>query len=174
MRLLLPERRRRIDLQGAQFVVDDAAFAQRFVRRLRILAASETVDIITPPELGSIAPRAAWLPLVSESAWIVDVPAWETAVKWVKEEGRLGAYTIGDLAQLACWATSAFAYSIGEKAGQLADEMTWNGRGPMRVRSLPGDDIQSFLRPLEHAAQHSERAREAFVAALSCCYVAAQ
>lgn len=159
-------RARRFGLRHAEIRVDDAACARRFVRRLSITSGrAGTVEIITPPEEGMIAPRAARLPVVGDDAAIVDARTWETLAEWVQGEGRLGGRTVAELARLACVATSVFAVAIGEKAAQLAAELTWERRGPMR--SAFTVDLRRLLRPLEEEARASERASEAFIAALS-------
>jgi len=74
--LLLTEpdgRWRRVALNGARFVVRDAARSQRFVRHLGIYTRNERADLITPPEHGAIAPRAARLPGVPDGAAVVDI-----------------------------------------------------------------------------------------------------
>jgi hypothetical protein len=159
------QRWRRIDLRGASGRVDDAACGRRFVRRLSLVVRGGLVEIVTPPEEGSIAPRAARLPIVSEDALIVDARTWKTLADWVEAEGRLNALTLADLARLACLATPMFAVAIGEKVAQRAVELTWERLGPMR--SAFGGDHRRLLRPLEEAARDSDRASEAFIAALS-------
>jgi hypothetical protein len=158
-------RARRYELRHAEVRVDDAACARRFVRRLSVFNRSSSVEIVTPPEEGMIAPRAARLPVVKDDAAIVDARSWETLAEWLQGEGRLGGRTVAELARLACVATSVFAVAIGEKAAQLAAELTWERRGPMR--SAFTVDFRRLLWPLEEEARASERASEAFIAALS-------
>lgn len=163
-------RTRRAPLAGARSRVRDAALAQRFVRHLRIElvaadAGASSIDVITPPDQGAIAPRAARLPPAPQTAIVVDIRAWEAATAWITSGGRLCGLSIPDLARLSRVATSAFAITIGEHAARLADEITADDLGPMRC----GVDLRWILRPFENAARESPRAAEALVAALAQC-----
>jgi hypothetical protein len=153
-------------LAGADLAVADATSARRFVRHMRLWSAAEVMHLITPPEEGAIAPRAAQLPRAPEDAGIIDRHAFETVHEWVVSGGRLGGRTIEELARLARLATSAFAAVIGERAAQIAVETIWPFGGPMRG-GVTGDDVRHRLRPLEVAARDSDRAAEALVAALA-------
>ena len=157
---------RELALSGAELRVGDATFAQRFVRHLHLRADAGATDLITPPEDGAIAPRAAQLPRAPDDAGIVERPLFDTLVQWLGAGGRLGACTIAELAALARVATAAFAVVVGERAGQLAVETVWPHGGPMRGGDS-GDDVRRRLHPLEEAARTSERAAEALIAALS-------
>lgn len=156
-------RSRTLFLNGSRFAVRDAACSQRFVRHLKLYLRGERADLITPPDEGSIAPRAAQLPGVPDDSLIVDRAAWEAVADWMAGGGRLGGRSIAELARLACVATAQFALVLGEWAAQVAIEMSWERRGPMRVAG----DVRHSLRPLELAAGHNPRAAEALVAALS-------
>lgn len=163
----LPDgRARELPLSGAELTVGDATFAQRFVRHLHLEAHAGATDLITPPEDGAIAPRAAQLPRAPDDAAIVERSAFDTLVIWLGAGGRLGGCTIAELAGLARVATAAFAVVVGERAGQLALEAVWSHGGPMRGGAT-GDDVRRRLRPFEEAARDSERAAEALVAALA-------
>lgn len=167
LHLVLPDgRARELPLSGAELSVGDATFAQRFVRHLHVEAAAGATDLITPPEEGAIAPRAAQLPRAPDDAGIVERGAFDTLVQWLAGGGRLNGCTIVELAALARVATPSFAVVVGERAGQLAVETVWLHGGPMRGGDT-GDDVRRRLRPLEEAARTSERAAEALVAALS-------
>ncbi len=167
--LTLPDgRARAFALEGADLAVGDATFTQRFVRHLHLETGYGELDLITPPEQGAIAPRAAQLPSAPDDAGVVDRAAFDTLVEWLLGGGRLGGRTIEDLARLSRLASPAFAVVIGERAGQLAIEGTWPYGGPMRGGAL-GGDLRRRLQPLEAAARDSERAGEALVAALSAC-----
>ncbi|HEY8142500.1 MAG TPA: hypothetical protein VIG06_07515 [Kofleriaceae bacterium] len=167
--LTLPDgRERAFALEGADLAVGDATFTQRFVRHIHLETGYGELDLITPPEQGAIAPRAAQLPRAPDDAGVVDRAAFDTLVEWLVGGGRLGGRTIEDLARLSRLASPAFAVVIGERAGQLAIEGTWPYGGPMRGGGL-GDDLRRRLQPLEAAARDSERAGEALVAALSAC-----
>jgi len=107
-------------LEGADLAVGDATFTQRFVRHLHLATGAAELDLITPPEQGAIAPRAAQLPRAPDEAGIVDRPVFDILVEWLLGGGRLGGRTIEDLARLARLASPAFAVVIGERAGQLA------------------------------------------------------
>ncbi|HTE55452.1 MAG TPA: hypothetical protein VK698_31575 [Kofleriaceae bacterium] len=153
-------------LAGADLAVADATFARRFVRHLRVWTSAGDIHLITPPEEGSIAPRAAQLPRAPEDAGIIDRHAFDTVSEWLAGGARLGGRTIEELARLARLATSAFAAVIGERAAQIAIETIWPFGGPMRGGAT-GDDVRHRLRPLELAARDSDRAAEALVAALA-------
>jgi hypothetical protein len=168
--LTMPDGRwRGVSLNGARFAVTDAACAQRFVRHLSIAVTDDRgdddrVDLITPPDEGAIAPRAARLPGVPDEAAVVDVDVWEAAVDWLRGGGRLGGRSVAELARLACIATPQFALAIGEWAAQVAVEMIWERSGPMRG----GADLRHALHALQVAARTSPRAADALVAALAC------
>lgn len=153
----------RIPLHGSRFHVGDAACNQRFVRHLTIETPRQRANLITPPDEGAIAPRAAGLPGVPADVAVVEAPAWEVLVDWLRGGGRLGRLTMAELARLCCVATPQFAIDIGERAAQVAVEMIWERCGPMRDS---GGMINS-LRPLEEAARRSPRATDALVAALA-------
>jgi len=165
--LSLPDgREREFSLEGADLAVGDATFTQRFVRHLHLETGFSELDLITPPEEGSIAPRAAQLPRAPDEAGVVDRSVFDILVEWLIGGGRLGGRTIEDLARLSRLASPAFAVVIGERAGQLALEGTWPFGGPMRGGAI-GDDLRRRLQPLEAAARDSERAGYALVAALA-------
>jgi hypothetical protein len=167
--LTMPDgRAREFPLEGADLAVGDATFTQRFVRHLHLDTGYAELDLITPPEQGAIAPRAAQLPRAPDEAGIVERTVFDTLVEWLIGGGRLGGRTIEDLARLARLASPGFAVVIGERAGQLAVEGTWTFGGPMRGGAL-GDDPRRRLHPFEVAARDSERAGEALVAALAAC-----
>ena len=151
-------------LNGAAFHVRDAACAQRFVRHLSLHHQQGRAHLVTPPDEGAIAPRAARLPVVPDEYLVVDASAWDAVVDWLRGGGRLGGRTVRQLAALARIASPGFAIAIGEWAAQVAAEMIWDRRGPMRG----GGDLRQTLRPLEEAAAESPSAAEAWVAALSC------
>lgn len=159
-------RAREFALAGADLAVADATFARRFVRHLLLSTAAGDVHLITPPEEGAIAPRAAELPRAPDDAGILDRHAFDTLADWLASGARLGGRTIEELARLARLATSAFAAVIGERAAQMARETIWAFGGPMRGGAT-GDDVRHRLRPLELAARDSDRAAEALVAALA-------
>jgi hypothetical protein len=155
---------RSIELAGARVEVRDGACRHRFVRHAVVRAPSGRLDLITPPEDGAIAPRAARVPGVPRAALIVASPVWDTASSWIGSGGGLRGRTIGELARLACVATSQFAIALGERIAQAAAELTWEGLGPMRG---VGGELAGVLRPLEEAAAISPRAHEALLAALA-------
>lgn len=154
---------RGLQLHGARFFVRDAAYVQRFVRHLSLWLSEGRADLITPPDEGAIAPRAAGLPVVPDHAIVLDAPVWEAAVEWVRGGGRLGGRTVAELARIACIATPQFAIIIGEWAAEVAAEMSWERVGPMRG----GGDLRHSLRPLHEAARRSPRAAEALTAAMA-------
>jgi hypothetical protein len=152
----------RVALHGCRFRVGDAACQQRFVRRIALESERERADLITPPELGAIAPRAAGVPGVAQDAAVVETSCWETLADWLLSGGRLAGRTVAELARLACVATPQFAVIIGGLAARVACEMSWERCGPMRGSGgKPGD----ALRPLAEAARTSPRAADALMAA---------
>lgn len=153
----------RVALHGSSFQVEDAAYNLRFVRHLVVDAPRLRVDLITPPDEGAIAPRAAGLPGVPAGAAVVETPVWEILVDWLRVGGRLGRLTMVELARLCRVASPQFAVGIGERAAQAALELIWERCGPMRDS---GGMICS-LRPLEEAARTSPRAADALMAALA-------
>jgi len=167
LHLTPPDGRGRVfALASFELSIADATFARRFVRHMRLWSPADVVHLITPPEEGAIAPRAAGLPRVPDDAGIVDQSAFETVYEWLVSGRRLGGRTIEELARLAPLATSGFAAVIGERAAQIAVETIWQFGGPMRGGAT-GDDVRRRLRPLELAARDSDRAAEALVAALA-------
>jgi hypothetical protein len=154
---------RNLTLDGARFAARDAACAQRFVRHLKLYLVDGRADLITPPDEGAIAPRAAQLPGVPEDAFVVETSTWESVVDWMRSGGRLGGWTIAELARLCCIASAQFAITVGEWAARVALDAAWEQGGPMRS----GCDPRWSLRPLEEAAAHSPRAADALVAALA-------
>jgi hypothetical protein len=153
----------RVSLEGAVATACDAACASRFVRHVSIRTQNRCLDLITAPEQGAIAPRAARLPGVPGAALIIDGGVLDTATQWIRSGGGLGGRTISELARLACIATSQFAIVLGECIAHAAAEITWERVGPMRG----GGVFVHMLRPLEEAARDSQRAGEALVAALA-------
>lgn len=156
-------RSRWLDLDGCATDVTDAAFRRRFVRMLTLERAGERLALITPPDQGAIAPRAAHLPTAPEDAAVVADEPWQVVVDWVRGGGRLSRLSVGELARLATIATPQFALIVGEVAAQVAFEMVWEHAGPLRG----GAAISDALAPLQRAARGSQRAAEALVAALA-------
>ncbi len=136
---------------------------RRFVRMLVLERDGERIVVITPPEHGAVAPNVVLVPEAPSDAAIIDEYAWEALADWLLGGGRLAAFSIIDLARLACIATSQFAGLIGEVAAQRALEHVWSATGPLRGWT----DLDSVLQPLVDAAKHSTRASEALVSALS-------
>lgn len=168
--LYLPDGRwRQIDLDGTSNVIVDATSRRRFVRMVTIERvgerSGERTSIITPPDLGSIAPRAAHLPTAPDDAAVVETTAFETIADWISSSGRLAGRTIDELARLATISTAPFAVAIGEVAAQIARDLARLARGPLRGVH----DALEWLRPLQLAARHSPRAEDALVAALAAC-----
>ncbi|MCA9675675.1 MAG: hypothetical protein KC464_11610, partial [Myxococcales bacterium] len=111
-----------LDLDGCATDVSDAAFRSRFVRMLVLERRGERLALITPPDRGAIAPRAAHLPAAPEEAVVIDEPSWQIVVDWIARGGRLAGWTVAELARLATIATPTFALVIGEVAAQVAFE----------------------------------------------------
>lgn len=140
-------------------VLDAGRAQRRFVRMLAI----GRLTVITPPEQGAVAPNVVRVPEAPADAAIVDRATWDALAEWLLGGGRLAAYTIAELARLACIASAHFAVLIGEVAAQRALEHAWPVGGPLRG----GGDVDAALQPLVHAARSSPRASEALIAALS-------
>ena len=157
----------RLALDGCQVGVADATFRSRFVRHLSIAAPDDSVDLITPPDEGAIAPRAARLPVAPAGSAVISAATWEIVVDWVQSSGRIAGRTVTEITRLTCLASPQFAVVLGELAARAAMEMVWEHAGPMRG----GNDILDSLRPLEDAARTSARASEALVAALAAAAV---
>lgn len=168
--LRMPDGRvRAYALHGCESYVLDACYVatdareRRFVRMLELERDRDRAVIITPPELGAVAPHVVSIPEAPADATIVDGSAWDVLADWVTSGGRLAACTIADLARLVTIASPHFAMLIGEVAAQRAIELAWAARGPLRG----GFDLDSALQPLTDAARHSARAAEALVSALA-------
>ena len=146
--------------------------ARRFVRMLVLEGArGERAVLITPPDQGAVAPNVVRVPEAPSNAAILDGVAWSSVAEWVLGGGRLSAFPIADLAQLAQIASSQFAIMIGEVAAQRACELAWAGGGPLRGSAAHGElGVAASLAPLVEAAKSSPRAAEALVSALA--YVA--
>jgi hypothetical protein len=158
---------RRVTLDGCHAQIADAEHRRRFVRMLTIERGSERTALITPPERGTIAPRAVPVPRAPDDAAILDEKPWEVIAEWVMRGGRLAGLTVAELAALAAIATPGFAIVLGEIAAAAALELVWEEAGPLRG----GVDVDAGLQPLYVAARGSARAAEALVAALAVCAV---
>ncbi|MBT8494809.1 MAG: hypothetical protein KJO07_17260 [Deltaproteobacteria bacterium] len=153
----------RVDLARCAFTARDAELFKRFVRHLRISRDAEHIDLVTPPEEGSIAPRVARLPAAPSLSFVIDRPDFDVIACWLARGGSLRGQTVAELARLAMVATSSYAVHIGEWAAQVAVDMTSDVCGPLRGCASP----RQVLAPLMQAARTSERASEALVAALA-------
>ena len=165
---------RRIELAKATFHIEDARLFGRFVRHLQINTVDQELHFVTPPFRGSIAPRAARLPNVLDSAWVIGTVEMGILHHWFSGRRKLSGHTIEELANIATLASSRYAVEIGEKIAQLATDMmslTKSSLGPMRGTGKL--ELQRLLKPLEEIASTSTRASEALIAALSRAAVAA-
>lgn len=136
---------------------------RRFVRMLILEREGTRTFVITPPDQGAVAPNVVRVPEAPAEAAVIDMRAWESLAEWLLGGGRLAAWSIGDLARLACIAAPHFAVLIGEIAAQRALELAWAAGGPLRG----GSDVDYSLQPLVDAAKSSPRAAEALISALS-------
>ena len=159
--------RRRLNLDGASHRLIDATDKGRFTRHLRIELAVGPVDLITPPEEGAIAPRVLRLPPAPDGAYVVERSSLKIVASWLAGGGRMRGWTVDELSHFARLASSNFAVALGDVAGQVAVEMSWDRQGPLRGAN--GVEPRLVLWSLERAARDSERAHEAFVAALARC-----
>jgi hypothetical protein len=137
--------------------------AGRMQRRFVRMLALDRVTVITPPEQGAVAPNVVRVPEAPSDAAIVEVPTWDALAEWLLGGGRLAAFSIAELARLACIATPQFAVIIGEVAAQRALELVWVAAGPLRGAV----ELDAVLQPLVDAARTSQRAGEALVSALA-------
>jgi hypothetical protein len=137
--------------------------AGRMQRRFVRMLALDRVTVITPPEQGAVAPNVVRVPEAPSDAAIVEVPTWDALAEWLLGGGRLAAFSIAELARLACIATPQFAVIIGEVAAQRALELVWVAAGPLRGAV----ELDAVLQPLVDAARSSQRAAEALVSALA-------
>ncbi len=156
-------RRSRFVLDATDFSFADATVNRRFVSQMTLRRGEQALEIITPPEKGSIAPRAAALPVVAESAAVVSCEVWATVRDWLECSGRLCGRTVAEIARFARIASPVFAIALGEAAARRACEMVWEQGGPMRHTS----HLRYPLMPLEDAAARSSQAADAFIAALA-------
>jgi hypothetical protein len=154
---------RSLELDGSATITADAASHRRFVRMLIVESRGARLVAITPPDRGTIAPRAIRLPEAPADAAVIENPAYDTLADWLLGGGRLAGCTVGELARLAQIASASFAALIGEVAAQVAVDMVWESSGPWRGCV----DLEHALRPLHDASRTSVRAAEALVAALS-------
>ncbi len=137
---------------------------RRFVRMLVLdNAHGVPLVVVTPPDLGAVAPNVVSVPEAPSDAAVLETSAWEALSDWLLCGGRLSACSISDLARIACIATPQFAVLIGEVAAQRALEHAWAASGPLRG----GLDLDAGLQPLVDAARYSQRAGEALISALS-------
>jgi hypothetical protein len=84
---------------------------------------------------------------------------------WLISGRRLVGHTLRELALLSRLASTSFAIAIGERAADLATQMTWERGSPQRSSALT--DIRDLLVPFEEQAAVSERANLALMAALA-------
>lgn len=141
----------------------DARWQRRFVRMLMLDRDGDRDAVITPPDVGAVAPNVVRVPEAPSDAAIVDARAWEALADWLVVGGRLAACSIADLARLATIATPAFAALIGEVAAERALELAALAGGPLRG----GAEVDSGLQPLVEAARTSTTAGEALTSALA-------
>ncbi len=159
----------RFELNGCDFGLSDARYHHRFVRHLQISRrfglGIARLDLITDPRLGMIAPRAARLPDLAEATAMISEAQLATVTRWLDGGRRLLGLSIIDLAKLSSVASVVFAVVIGERAADLATQMSWE-RG-LPLRSSPVSNSRALLSPFEQQAAHSERAHLALMAALA-------
>jgi len=162
---------RRHSLDGVATTTSDGVVAargegrvqRRFVRMLILERDHTRIFVITPPNEGAVAPNVVRVPEAPAEAAVVDMRAWEALAEWLLVGGRLAAFSVADLARIACIAAPHFAQLIGEIAAQRALELAWAANGPLRG----GSDVELALQPLVDAAKSSPRAAEALISALA-------
>lgn len=144
----------------------DARCVNRFVRHLAIRCADgEVVNLITPPEIGAIAPRAARLPEMGDPTAVIDPELMNPLDIWLRNGRRMVGHTIDELALLSRLASAGFAIAIGERAADLATRMTWERSSPLRSSAV--NVARDLLSPFDLQAQVSDRANLALMAALA-------
>ncbi|TMQ18361.1 MAG: hypothetical protein E6J91_08135 [Deltaproteobacteria bacterium] len=176
VQLAMPDgKQRRLPLDGCAATLADGCFAargaprsvarpeRRFVRMLILERGDERHVIITPPELGAVAPNVVRLPEAPDDAAIIDGATWDALTDWVMGGGRLTGYSIADLARIAAIASWQFAATLGEVAAERALELVEAARGPLRGVG----DLDAVLHPLAAAARQSPRVAHALLAALA-------
>jgi hypothetical protein len=133
---------------------------------------SPNATLIGGPLVGEIdpSPNAILIggPLVGEieSATAVIEPVLLPVLDgWLISGRRLVGHTLRELALLSRLASTSFAIAIGERAADLATQMTWERGSPQRSSALT--DIRDLLVPFEEQAAVSERANLALMAALA-------
>lgn len=159
---------RRYSFSGCAYELRDARCSNRFVRHLAIVedgGEGETAHLITPPELGAIAPRAARLPEMHEPTAVIEPELMVALVDWLANGRRLVGHTVSELALLSRLASAGFAIAIGERAADLAAQMTWERSSPLRSSAVNG--ARDLLSPFDEQAQVSDRANLALMAALA-------
>ena len=158
---------RRFSLTDCTHELRDARSCNRFVRHLAITCAAtdDVVHLITPPQFGAIAPRAARLPELQDPTAVIEPELMPALDGWLRSGRRLVGHTLGELALLSRLASAGFAIAIGERAADLAALMTWERGSPLRSSAVNG--ARDLLAPFDEQAQISDRANLALMAALA-------
>lgn len=155
----------RYSLDGCTWELRDARCSHRFVRHLELDTLDGRIDLITPPEIGAIAPRAARLPEMNEPTAVIAGELMVVLVEWLGNRRRLIGHTVLELALLSRLASTSYAIAIGERAADLITQMTWERGSPLRSSAVSGD--HQLLAPFEIQATISDRANLALMAALA-------
>jgi hypothetical protein len=155
----------RYSLMDCRYELRDARCSNRFVRHLAIDGADGVIDLITPPEIGAIAPRAARLPEMLEPTAVIAGELMVVLVDWLDNRRRLIGHTVVELALLSRLASASYAIAIGERAADLIAGMTWEVGSPLRSSAAGGR--HQLLAPFEIQATVSDRANLALMAALA-------
>jgi hypothetical protein len=155
----------RMPLGHCSHQVRDARCLNRFVRHMRLTRGRQIIDLVTPPGRGAIAPRAANLPEIESATAVIEPLLLPVLDGWLAAGRRLVGHTLLELALLSRLASTSFAIVIGERAADLATQMTWERGSPQRSSAIT--DIGDLLIPFEEQAAVSERANLALMAALA-------
>ena len=155
----------RMPLGRCSHQVRDARCLNRFVRHMRLTRGRQIIDLVTPPGRGAIAPRAAKLPEIESATAVIEPVLLPVLDGWLTAGRRLVGHTLLELALLSRLASTSFAIAIGERAADLATQMTWERGSPQRSSAIMG--IRDLLVPFEEQAAVSERANLALMAALA-------
>lgn len=168
VQLVMPDgRARRHELDGRIVSSLDGCYRDGrrrfFVHMLVLERWSERHTLISPPDKGAVAPSVVRVPEAPAEAAILDEEELDVLTKFAMSGGRIGGFSIADLARLAAIATPQFAVVIGEIAAERACELASLAVGMYRGAI----DIEQALRPFAELSRTSARVADALVAALA-------
>lgn len=125
---------------GAQMHGMDAMCEGRFVRQLTLWNSQERLVLISSPLEGSIAPRAARLPIANLQATVLPRAQLLQLEQWLGWRRRINACSLIQLVHFAEFAEEGYAGMLGELYARRVQELSeLSGdplRGPLEVSSL--------------------------------------